>query len=165
MGEKDGERYFPILANETEVQAVVAQMQNVNVQRPLIYDAFAEFIRMAGQSLAEVVICNAVNGVLYAHLVFQEGGKVESRAADAIALALHFSCPVYALESIVEAENIVPSAASKKQRSVGEEIERLNKKLQKAIVSEDYETAAKIRDIIRSLSEQNNGEGEDISEV
>lgn len=158
MGEKDGSRYFPVLANEAEAQAVVAQMQNVKVTRPLIYDVFAEFINTVGQSLDEVVIFSAVNGILYARLIFQEGCMIEAKAADAIALAVHFSCPVYALDSIVESENIVPDIMRPYHRSTEKEIERFNKKLKRAIAAEDYETAAKIRDIIKELSEKSKEE-------
>lgn len=152
MGEKDGARYFPILVNESEAQSVVVMMQNVKVVRPLVHDVFADFITMSGKVLDEVVIFNVVNGTFYAHLVFQEGGMLEAKAADAIALALRFSCPIYALDSIVEAENIVPDVNRAVRRSVGDEIERLKKKLQHAISAEDYETAAKLRDIIKELS-------------
>ena len=81
MGEKDGARYFPILVNESEAQSVVVMMQNVKVVRPLVHDVFADFITMSGQVLDEVVIFNVVNGTFYAHLVFQEGGMLEAKAA------------------------------------------------------------------------------------
>ena len=152
MGEKDGTRYFPILTNETEAQAVVAVMQNVKVVRPLVHDAFADYIKASGDTLTEVVIISVHKGTFYANLVYDRGITVECKAADAIALALHFSCPIYALDSIVEAENIVPDVNRAVRRSVGDEIERLKKKLQRAISAEDYETAAKLRDIIKELS-------------
>ena len=155
MGEKDGTRYFPILANETEAQAVVAVMQNVKVVRPLVHDAFADYIKASGDTLTEVVIISVHKGTFYANLVYDRGITVECKAADAIALALHFSCPIYALDSVVEAENIVPDVNRAVRRSVGEEIDRLKKKLQRAISAEDYETAAKLRDIIKELSADN----------
>lgn len=155
MGEKDGTRYFPILVNESEAQSVVVMMQSVKAVRPLIHDVFADFITLSGQVLDEVVIFNVVNGTFYAHLVFQDGMKLEAKAADAIALSLRFSCPIYALDSVVEAENIVPDVNRAVRRSVGEEIYRLKKKLQRAISAEDYETAAKLRDIIKELSADN----------
>ena len=68
---------------------------------------------------------------------------------------MEFSCPIYALDSVVEAENIVPDVNRAVRRSVGEEIDRLKKKLQRAISAEDYETAAKLRDIIKELSADN----------
>lgn len=152
MGEKDGTRYFPILANETEAQAVVAVMQNVKVVRPLVHDAFADYIKASGDTLTEVVIISVHKGTFYANLVYDRGITVECKAADAIALALHFSCPIYALDSVVESENIVPDINRARHRTVSEEIERMNKKLEEAVAAEDYETAAKLRDIIKELS-------------
>ena len=129
MGEKDGTRYFPILVNESEAQSVVVMTQNVQAERPLIHDVYADFLTLS-----------------------EDGMKLEAKAADAIALSLRFSCPIYALDSVVEAENIVPDVNRAVRRSVGEEIDRLKKKLQRAISAEDYETAAKLRDIIKELS-------------
>ena len=106
----------------------------------------------SGDTLTEVVIISVHKGTFYANLVYDRGITVECKAADAIALALHFSCPIYALDSIVESENIVPDINRARHRTVSEEIERMNKKLEEAVAAEDYETAAKLRDIIKELS-------------
>lgn len=152
MGEKEGNRYFPIIVNEAEAQSVVVQMQKISLPRPVIHDVFADYIRSTGQSLEEVFIFNVISGVFYAHLIFREGLVIEARAADAIALALRFSCPIYALDSIVESENIQPDIERAAHHSVRDEIERLNRKLEQAVRSENYEEAARLRDIINELS-------------
>ena len=87
------------------------------------------------QQLTEVVIISVHKGTFYANLVYDRGITVECKAADAIALALHFSCPIYALDSIVESENIVPDINRARHRTVSEEIERMNKKLEEAVAA------------------------------
>lgn len=160
MGEKDGGRYFPIIVNEAEAQSVVVQIQKISVPRPTVHDAFADFIKQSGRALEEVFIYNVLNGVFYAHLIFNDGLVTEAKAADAVALSLRFSCPIYTLESIIESENIVPDIELAIKRSSAKEIETLNKKLEEAIKAEDYERAAKLRDAIKEIkgrNENNNG--------
>lgn len=162
MGEKDGGRYFPIIVSEAEAQSVVVQIQKISVPRPTVHDVFADFIRQSGRSLEEVFIYNVLNGVFYAHLIFSDGLVTEARAADAVALSLRFSCPVYTLDSIIESENIVPDIEHAIKKSVKDEIEILNKKLEQAVKAEDYEKAAQLRDAIKELNKRDKNKEEDL---
>lgn len=161
MGEKDGGRYFPIIVNEAEAQSVVVQIQRISVPRPTVHDAFADFIRQSGRSLDEVFIYNVLNGVFYAHLIFSDGLVTEARAADAVALSLRFSCPIYTLESIIESENIVPDIENAMKKSIKNDIEILGKKLEQAIKDEDYEKAAELRDAIKELNNREKNKEEE----
>lgn len=153
MGEKNGERYFPIVISEAEAQSIVVQMQKINIIRPTSHDVFADYIKKTGHYVREVFIFNVINGVFYSHIIFDDDIVVESRAVDGIALAIRFSCPIFTLESIVESENIVPEIKKTLKLSVKDELLKLNKELREAVEQEDYEKAAKIRDVIKDLSQ------------
>lgn len=154
MGERKGERYFPIIISEAEAQSIIVQIQKINVVRPTSHDVFADYIKRTGHYVREVFIFNVINGVFYSHIIFDDDVVVESRAVDGIALAIRFSCPIFTLESILESENIVPVVKKTIKLSLKEELLNLNKQLEEAVEKEDYEKAAKIRDVIKDLSQE-----------
>ena len=87
---------------------------------------------------------------------------IDSRTSDAVALAIRFSCPIYAFESIIEEAGIVMDddqmegedkeiKLSEEGEPVGFEdylMEELEEKLKKAVAEENYEKASKLRDEI-----------------
>ncbi|MDP3178245.1 MAG: bifunctional nuclease family protein [Spirochaetaceae bacterium] len=104
---------------------------------------------------------------------------VDSRPSDAIGIAVRAACPVFIAESVVEeagiSVNLVngtagsevslaapggdePSEAKRRQdsglpadSSADKQLERLRAELETAILVEDYERAAKIRDALKDL--------------
>jgi len=100
---------------------------------------------------------------------------IDARTSDAIALALRFSAPIFTYKTILEKAGIILKNDSEKQendltsnddllfedlkfekkevelkkdRYNNNSIEQLHQLLTKAVASEDYEAAAKIRDEI-----------------
>lgn len=158
VGDREEKRYFPILVGPAEAQSVVAAVQHIRLPRPLTHDVFASFIRETGHMLEEVDIYKSDNGVYSAWLCFDGGLKIDSRASDAIALALRMRCLMYVSEDILARDNLVglgnPRKAEMHVITPEEEIERLRKKLDKAVKNDNFELAIKLRDIIQELSEK-----------
>jgi bifunctional DNase/RNase len=96
--------------------------------------------------------------------------EIDARTSDSIALAVRFKCPIYTYEDIMDAAGIVfnedmndllpddiqekevkPGKAFKEDKSgyTRMTLDQLNQLLENALTSEDYGTAARIRDEIK----------------
>jgi bifunctional DNase/RNase len=108
-----------------------------------------------------------VGSIFYAKLICYDGKKtteIDARTSDAVALAVRFECPIYTYEFILaSAGTITEGNESTQLEDLTTEIqstllqpatanlsklstEELQKKLEKALAQEAYETAATIRD-------------------
>jgi bifunctional DNase/RNase len=96
--------------------------------------------------------------------------EIDARTSDSIALAVRFKCPIYTYEHIMDAAGIVfnedmnellPDDIQEKEVKLAREnkedksgytrmtLDQLNQLLENALTSEDYGTAARIRDEIK----------------
>ena len=114
-----------------------------------------------------------IEGIFYAKLLSEKDGEVievDTRTSDAIALAVRFKCPIFTHEFILASAGIILDESDDGEDELGKEldaiedeldaisfdepkslsyddltIEELNKRLQDAIESENYEEASKIK--------------------
>ncbi len=173
LGEKEGaKRRLPIIIGGFEAQAIAIELESMTPSRPLTHDLFKSFADVYDISVKEIVVYNLVEGIFYAKLLSEKDGKiveVDTRTSDAIALAVRFKCPIYTHEFILSTAGIILDESKSNQDglengnedveeedSVGFEepkslsyddltLEELNKRLQDAIESENYEEASKIK--------------------
>jgi len=165
LGEEGGERRLPIIIGSFEAQAIAIELENMRPSRPLTHDVFKTFASSFDITIDEVLIYNLVEGVFYAKLMCRSGDKtveIDARTSDAIALALRFKAPVFALDKILdtagvimEGDNIVKERPKKKKSTAKRKkdltemsTEDLEKELGVAIDKEDYERASRLRDEI-----------------
>ena len=158
LKEEEGNRRLPVVIGGFEAQAIAIAIEKIKPNRPLTHDLFKNVLIELKVTLKEVIISDLKSGVFYAKLVcVKEDGvqlEIDSRTSDAIALAVRFSCPIYAFEFILEEAGISleeEEAASEDAAVVENRWEtyptsKLQKALDKALESEDYEKAAQIRD-------------------
>lgn len=170
-------RRIPIIIGYPEAQAIECKLQEVVTPRPLTHDMMANFMSAFGISLTEVEIKKLPNGVFAADLHFTDGENeriVDSRSSDAIALAIRVGAPIYTSERVLEEAGFTPSESKEVKAEPSTEyaeslldkevakntdsIEELQRKMQKAAEVEDYEQAAKIREIIRNLQKNDSRE-------
>ena len=140
--------------------------------RPLTHDLFKTFASTFDIKVKEVIIYNLVEGIFFAKLICNQGGKeveIDARTSDAIALAVRFNCPVFTFEFILSSAGIILDEDSdgldfeseggleeEMSELVEEDSNDLSKKsvndleslLNEAIQQEDYEKASIIRDEI-----------------
>ena len=174
LGEKDGaKRRLPIIIGGFEAQAIAIELESMTPSRPLTHDLFKSFADVYDISVKEIIIYNLVEGIFYAKLLSEKDGEmieVDTRTSDAIALAVRFKCPIYTHEFILASAGIIldetqegEDELSKELDAIDDElesiaieepkslsyddltIEELNKRLQDAIESENYEEASKIK--------------------
>ena len=174
LSEEEGERRIPIIIGGFEAQAIAIQLEGLKPPRPLTHDLFLNFSISFGIKLKEVMIYKLEEGVFYAQLVCNNGGKditIDARTSDAIALALRFKCPIYTSEEIIqksgividienepgEAESQTPTttAESSQEKSsyTDYSLEELEEMLDEAVNKEAYEKASLIRDEIQRRKE------------
>ncbi|WP_143961518.1 bifunctional nuclease family protein [Litoribacter populi] len=172
MGEQEGSRRLPIVIGMFEAQAIAIEIEKIIPNRPMTHDLFKSFAANFNFSIDHILISDMREGVFYAKIVCQSSVKnveIDARPSDAIAIAVRFDAPIYctqkvmseaAIEFTEEEEEDKSTArgekaskpAAKSTTSEGSlkdfSLEKLNQMLDKAINSEDYERAARIRDEI-----------------
>ena len=182
LGDRNSRLRLPIVIGSAEAQSIAVGIERQKNSRPLTHDLFIKFADTFNINVKEVVINRFRDGVFYAMLVCEQNGQltmVDARPSDAIALAVRLNCEIYAYETVMEEAGIemeeeeVESGERKVEsgeRKVesgerrvesgelsvesGETIEELEERLQDAIENEDYEAAARLRDLINSKNNQ-----------
>ena len=89
----DSELLVPILIGPTEASAIASAQAGIVPPRPMTHDLLRDVLIATGSGLTRVEITRLEEGVFHAELVLRTGPRVDSRASDAIALALRFGCP------------------------------------------------------------------------
>lgn len=170
LGEADGRRRLPIIIGSFEAQSIALELEKMKPSRPLTHDLFKTFAVTFNISITEVLIHKFADGIFYALLCCTNGEQkveIDSRTSDAVALALRFKCPVYTTEEVLalaaidmaeqnEVFDVSGDEPADEEAVTGEyegyDMEELEKMMQKAIDSEDYEKASLIRDEIKRRS-------------
>lgn len=175
LQEVDGEqRRLPIVIGAFEAQAIAMELEGIKPPRPQTHDLLKSILEAFAVNVQEVVIHDLQDGTFYANIILDDGTIIDARPSDAIALAVRTHAPIYVLESVLEEAGFLPEMDEDLEEDEDEadfeeystrpqayeredqplsELERLQRRLQKAIEEEDYELAAKIRDQIKQLEE------------
>lgn len=176
LSEMDGNRTLPIIIGAFEAQSIaIALEKEIRPPRPLTHDLFKTFSERFHINIKQVIIHKLVDGIFFSSLICEKDGIeeiIDTRTSDAIAIAIRFLAPIYTYENILEKagiylkieeeiaikgsldpetikvtlDQIQPSDLSNSS------LEELHNQLKEAVLNEDYETAAKIRDEISKKS-------------
>lgn len=178
LSEVEGDRKLPIVIGAFEAQSIaIALEKDIKPPRPLTHDLFKSFADRFEIVVKQVIIHKLVDGVFFSSIIC-ERDKIEeiidARTSDAIALALRFDAPIFTYKSILEKAGIYLKVSPKQKETKEEEqvileqlmtedteskkktskdytsysLKELQQMLKKAVVGEDYEKAALIRDEI-----------------
>ena len=176
LTEQDGERKLPIVIGAFEAQSIaIALEKEIKPPRPLTHDLFKNFADRFDVVIKQVIIHKLVDGVFYSSIIC-ERDKIEeiidARTSDAISLALRFQAPIFTYKNILDKAGIFlkgntnPEEFTENDEILMDEIlledettssdsdlnrmslQDLHDKLDSAVNSEDYETAAQLRDEI-----------------
>lgn len=171
LGEIDGKRRLPIVIGMFEAQAIAIEIEKIIPNRPMTHDLFKSFSSNFGFTIEHILVSDMKEGVFYAKIVCHGATKrveIDARPSDAIAIAVRFDAPIFcstavmseaAIEFTEEDEKKEQESSSKGGSSSGSKkksdtslkdfsLDKLNKMLDQAINSEDYEKAARLRDEI-----------------
>ena len=174
MREKEGVREMTIVIGLHEARTLVLLISNIQTRRPGTHELFKKFLQQTRYRLEKVTIYHYDEGVFYAHLLLYNetnSFELDARTSDAVAIALLMNAPILIREDIFEKLAVIPN--SNKEEKIEnftpdidlqpEElelyienklhempIEELQRLLQGAIDSEDFELASKIHEEINA---------------
>ncbi|MBC6409272.1 MAG: bifunctional nuclease family protein [Ekhidna sp.] len=163
LGEVEGNRRLPVIIGMFEAQAIAIEIEKIIPNRPMTHDLFKSFALNFEITIKEVCISDLKEGVFFAKIVCEHNGQtfaIDSRPSDAIAIGLRFNVDFYTSESILSEagivltdeyeEEITHTEVQKSQKTNLSDMTsvELEKLLSDALDKEDYEQAAKIRDVL-----------------
>ena len=171
-------RRLPIVIGPYEAQAIAIGLEGIAVGRPMTHDLLKNTISAFQGELKEVIIDRIEEGVFHARLQCEDADKqkfsIDARSSDAIAMAVRFDCPIYTYEQVLSEASLPAEDTEIIYEDEELEIdlddqedeefdpnrllqdydtEDLERFLAKALEREDYESAAKLRDVIKSKTE------------
>ena len=153
---------LPIIIGEKEAQSIIIILEGIIPQRPMTHDLFVKLCIEHNIEIFEVVIYSVENGTFYSKIVCEDYKgdikEIDSRTSDAISLALRFECPIYAYEWVVEQSSVEVNSSNNsdieskpinnKREITKYDIKLLEKDLEDAVKTENFEKAANLRDVI-----------------
>ena len=175
LADENEKRKLPIIIGGFEAQAIALELEKeIKPPRPLTHDLFKNFADKYKIVIKKIIIHKLIDGVFYSNMICENNQSelsIDARTSDAIAIALRFRAPIYILDSILKTAGFEANIENenKKKFSSGDlmkdiitnpenknlpnEVEsfslsKLKSLLKKLVTSEQYEKAAKIRDII-----------------
>jgi len=161
---------IPIFIAELEFHSVLMGMEEIRFPRPMTHDLIMNILESQNLVLDRVEINEIKDSVFYAKLVIsgdRQNGKsplyLDCRPSDAICLATRLKCPVLVSAEVVDIAG-VPIDILMEAMEDGEDVDFLDRdqikeqkrhllleRLARAVEREEYEEAAKIRDIINDM--------------
>lgn len=160
LREVNGQHRIPIVVGASEAHSIAVRLENMIPPRPLTHDLMTSMLHAYGIAVEEVMIYKFSDGVFMSELHLNDGNRevtLDSRTSDAIALALRTNAPIFTTPEIVkktgiymeEEEEGSSKVVHKSTRTLNDfSIEELQEKMQRFVEEENYEGAAKIRNII-----------------
>lgn len=179
LSEIEGTRTLPIIIGAFEAQSIAIALETeIRPPRPLTHDLFKTFSDTFGIKIKEIIIHKLVDGVFFSSMICEKNGKeeqIDARTSDAIAIAVRFDAPIYTYENILDKAGVYLKIEEEMALEGKKEVEKipadlegfkekdkssfskltlsqLQEQLQQAVINENYELAAKIRDEISKRS-------------
>ncbi|NLN34064.1 MAG: hypothetical protein GX159_10785 [Flavobacteriaceae bacterium] len=172
LEEELGQRKLPIIIGSFEAQSIALALEkDIRTPRPLTHDLFVSMGQAFQFFVKGVFIHKLEDGVFYSNILMEDKDgreeEIDSRTSDAIALAIRFDAPIYALENVMEKAGIHLEVQEKEEKSIASAIreiekevakqekrfdfssktkEELEREMKEAVRNEDYELAARLRD-------------------
>lgn len=109
LSDEHGTVGLPIFVGEGEALSILVRLRQHPNSRPLTHDLLDTIVRRLGGSIETVRIDSVKNNVFFATVAVRgEGGvfEVDSRASDAIAVALGNNAPIFVAKIVLQAAGI-----------------------------------------------------------
>ncbi len=164
LAQVDGPYRIPVVIGAPEAQSIAIKMEGITPPRPMTHDLFTSFAHAFGVKLKEVFIYKFEDGIFSSELTFTDGDRtvvLDSRTSDAIAIAIRTKSPIFTTKEILdetgfilEGENTATDDTATEVEEISEPrienyaIEELERMLERLIEQENYEEAARIKQLI-----------------
>lgn len=126
LQERDAKRLLPIWIGQDQAHSIATRVAGIRSERPLTHDLMMEAIRRLGAQVSRVVVKDLVaddagGGVFHGSVFLESGGteiEIDSRASDAIALAVRCDAPIFVAESVLDRTGIANESGDEEGLSV-----------------------------------------------
>ena len=153
---------FPIVIGYNEAQAITIEMEGIKPSRPLTHDLFINMLNGLSMTIDSITITKFIDGIFYAKITVNANNTVidiDSRPSDAVAISLRSKAPIEINSKLLESLSIHDAQINADPINQPEleiikatlSFDDLNKLLTDALINENYELAAKLRDDISRL--------------
>jgi len=161
------EDYLDIIVGAKDAKQISLAKEGVNLPRPSTHDLLLDIVESFDIKFKKIIITDYKSSTFLSKIILYNVNIgeiiIDSRPSDAIVLSLRSGCPLYVnnkmfKDSIKTSRDKIATlhARESKQESINDNpeslLKKLNQALDKAIFSEDYEIAARLRDQINDLS-------------
>lgn len=109
LKELHGARHLPIFIGESEANAIAMEIQGMVSPRPQPWDLLKTIIGDLNSSVDRVVVSELSHDIFFARIVLSANGRVlevDSRASDAIALAVRVKCPIMVEDAVMDSAGV-----------------------------------------------------------
>ena len=153
---------FPIVIGYNEAQAITIEMEGIKPSRPLTHDLFINMLNGLSMTIDSITITKFIDGIFYAKITVNANNTfidIDSRPSDAVAISLRSKAPIKINSKLLESLSIHDAQINADLVNQPEleiikatlSFDDLNKLLTDALINENYELAAKLRDDISRL--------------
>ncbi|TGL40965.1 bifunctional nuclease family protein [Leptospira perdikensis] len=165
---KDSEdkRVVPIFIGPLETHSITTVIDGTKPPRPMTHDLMLYMLTSLGATVLKITIEEIIDSTFYAKIQLQKEDEIitlDARPSDSIALALRANAPIFIAKSVLDETGIIMKDEEMQGENISSEkkiqalpksnLQILEETLENALKTEDYETAAKIRDQIKKLIE------------
>lgn len=183
LTDKRGKKKLPLIIKTPEAQKIALELESISHERPLIYDVIKNMCDSFAIDVQEVFLYQLAEGIFYSKIILFNGIEeieIECGSGDSIAIATLFKCPIYTTSDILDVAGVIINDDGTQPEDIEEDddefddefdemlgliadessskrivsVEDLEKMMQEAIVNEEYEIAAELRDRIQKLKEE-----------
>jgi hypothetical protein len=106
-------RMLPIWIGLFEANAILMELENIRVPRPMTHDLLKNLIETLQAKVICVIVSKFEEGTFFAQIALEtKEGKceVDARPSDGVALALRVKVPIYVSENVVMEASILDEA-------------------------------------------------------
>jgi len=153
---------FPIVIGYNEAQAITIEIEGIKPSRPLTHDLFINMLNGLSMTIDSITITKFIDGIFYAKITVNANNTfidIDSRPSDAVAISLRSKAPIKINSKLLKSLSIHDAQINADPVNQPEleiikatlSFDDLNKLLTDALINENYELAAKLRDDISRL--------------
>ena len=121
LNDIDGRRALPIWIGSAEASAIIRQIENIEVARPMTHDLIKNVIEETGYTLDRIEIADVEKETYFASLILvdKEGKEIEidSRPSDAIAVAIRIDAPIFVSSKVLASGSVSTDSAKDEEES------------------------------------------------
>ena len=157
LRKEDSRQVLPIFIGASEAHSIAAAYNNHSFPRPLTHDLFMNTLKLLDCTITRVIITDLVDNTFFSKIYLArtdaEKYQIDARPSDAIAMALRFGAPIYASKLVLQTAAVAVPEEEKTQPIDPER--ELRAELDLAIAEERYEDAARLRDELKKINNEN----------